>query len=58
MQRKCKIYLNEGTGNDCPRQRIDSDLFCLTSISCKRPPEIFGATDPTGSELNHKMIES
>lgn len=46
------FYLNEGTGNDCPRQRIDNAFPCFISISCNRPPEIFGATDPTGSKLN------
>lgn len=44
-----KLYLNEGTGNDWPRHRTDNEWFIRTSTSWRRPPDIFGATLPTGS---------
>lgn len=44
-------YLNDGTGKDCPRHKIDKDWLHLTSTSWRRPPDILGATLPTGSEV-------
>lgn len=51
------FYLKDGTGNDWPKHRIDNESFDFTSTSCKRPPEIFGATDPTGSKEKNSLLK-
>lgn len=42
-------YLNAGVGYDWPRHSIARSLAAEIVNSCKRPPEILGATLPTGS---------
>lgn len=44
-----EFYLKSGTGKDCPIHKMENVLFILTSTSWRRPPEILGATEPTGS---------
>lgn len=43
------VYLNNGTGNDCPKQRMEMEVFEGTMSSWRRSPVNFGGTLPMGS---------
>ena len=48
------FYLNNGTGNDCPKQRMEMEVFEGTISSWRRSPVNLGGTLPIGSEFIKK----